>query len=110
MHMTIDKTRGQPAPFQIAFLTPAIFTMRAADANNQAASYGNIGRVTLATTDVDKFCVAQHKLSRQYATRNLNAALKFIHKKNPPYPKSYPGTWPHKSRSGRFPSISVRGY
>ena len=81
MHMAIDKTGGKPTPLQVAFLAAMIDITGSADTNDEAVGESDIGGIAFTTTDIYQPGIAQHQVGWLLATRDLNAALKSVHKK-----------------------------
>src|SRR5260370_35809091 len=84
MHVTIDESRSQPTPLQVAFLAPLITVpvARSTDTYDSTISYGNISVVTFAATHINKLCITQDQIGRHFATGNLDATLQSGHHKN----------------------------
>jgi hypothetical protein len=82
--MAINEARGKPASLQVALLITLIATIWGAYPDDYAISDGNIGWITFTATDIYKPGIAQQQVGGHESARNLNAALKSVHKKYPP--------------------------
>ena len=84
MHMAVDEAGSKPASLQVALLVAMIALSQSAYSNDEAIGDGDISGITFAATDIHKPGITQHEVSREEATRNLDAALKSVHKIYPP--------------------------
>src|SRR5205085_962301 len=84
VHMPIDECGSEPVTLQVMLFVSPVAISRSTYADNAAIDDGNVGGITFAATYIHKFSIAQQKIGGQLTTRDLNAALKFVHKRHPP--------------------------